>query len=282
MVMNSRVTVIGGAMLLAIAVALGAWWSLGTDPARDVAAAPLADPDLPVPPVPPRIASGADYERCLDMIATDAAGASALAETWAASGGGDGARHCRALAEIALGETETGAQLLEQLAATSHAPALARASVFGQAVQAWLIADTPDRAYGAATQALALAPDDPDLLIDRSIAAVAMNRAKDAITDLTRAIALDPGRIDALVLRATAWRQAAKLEQAKADIDRALEINPEFPEALLERGILRQRMDDRNGARADWEHAIALAPDSATADLAQQDLALLDAGPDLR
>jgi regulator of sirC expression with transglutaminase-like and TPR domain len=280
--MNSRVTVIGGVVLFAIAVALGAWWFLGTDPAQDVAAASPSDTTLPVPPVPPRIASGADYERCLDMIATDAAGAGAFADNWAASSGGDGARHCQALAEIALGETETGAQSLERLAATSHAPELARASVFGQAVQAWLMADMPDRAYGAATQALALSPDDPDLLIDRSIAAAAMNRTMDAIADLTRAIKLDPRRVDALVLRATAWRQADQLEQANADIDRALAINPEFPEALLERGILRQRMNDRNGARADWEHTIALAPDSATADLAQQDLALLDAGPDLR
>jgi regulator of sirC expression with transglutaminase-like and TPR domain len=279
--MNSRVTVIGGAVLLAVVVASGAWWLLGTDPVRDIAAAPLSDSALPVPPVPPRIASGADYERCLDMIGADPAGASAFADNWTAAGGGDGAQHCRALAEIALGETETGAQLLERLAATSHAPVLARASVFGQAVQVWLMADTPDRAYAAATQALALSPDDPDLLIDRSIAAAAMNRARDAIADLTQAIALDPRRIDALVLRATAWRQADQLEQANADIDRALALNPEFPEALLERGILRQRMNDRNGARADWEHAIALAPDSATADLAQQDLALLEAGPDL-
>jgi regulator of sirC expression with transglutaminase-like and TPR domain len=279
--MNSRVTVIGGAVLLATAVALGAWWFLATGPAQDVAAVAPSDTALPVPPVPPRIASGVDYERCLDMIGPDPAGASALADSWAASGGGDGAQHCRALAEIALGETDTGAQLLERLAAISHAPVLARASVFGQAVQAWLMADMPDRAYGAATQALALSPDDPDLLIDRSIAAAAMNRAMDAIADLTRAVTLDPRRVDALVLRATAWRQAAQLEQANADIDRALAINPEFPEALLERGILRQRMNDRNGARVDWEHAIALAPDSATADLAQQDLALLDAGPDL-
>jgi hypothetical protein len=33
------------------------------------------------------------------------------------------------------------------------------------------------------------------------------------------------------------------------------------------------------GARTDWERAISLSPDSATADLAQQNLALLEAGP---
>jgi regulator of sirC expression with transglutaminase-like and TPR domain len=48
---------------------------------------------------------------------------------------------------------------------------------------------------------------------------------------------------------------------------------------LLERGILRQRRNDDEGARADWQRAISLAPDTATADLAEQNLALLEAGP---
>jgi hypothetical protein len=35
-------------------------------------------------------------------------------------------------------------------------------------------------------------------------------------------------------------------------------------------------------ARADWQRVLELAPDSATADLAQQNLTLLDAGPGVR
>ena len=69
---------------------------------------------------------------------------------------------------------------------------------------------------------------------------------------------------------------------ARDDIDRAVGRDPDDAEALLERGILRERSNDASGARADWERAISLEPDSDTADLAQQDLALLDAGPDRR
>ena len=63
-------------------------------------------------------------------------------------------------------------------------------------------------------------------------------------------------------------------------MDRALTLDGDNAEALLERGILRQRQNDRGGARSDWEKAIALAPDTPTADLAQQNLALLEAGPE--
>ena len=279
--MNKRIAVIGGAAVLFAGI-LAAGWFLTAGLNRQNTAIAVNEPAmlLPLPPVPPRVASGPDYEHCLEMIDADPAGANNFADAWEATGGGEGARHCLALAQIALGDPETGAGMLDDLAQRSTAPALARASVYGQAVQAWLMTDEPDRAYSSATAALALSPDDPDLRIDRSVAAATMERYLDAIDDLDRAIQLDPQRFDALVLRAAAWRQEGRLDRAKDDVDRALLLDPQYPEALLERGILRQRMGDRAGARADWERAIELDPDSTTADLAQQNLALLEAGPE--
>jgi len=232
--------------------------------------------------MPPRIASGADYERCLTMVAQDPVGANAYAEAWEATGGGDGARHCHAAAQISLGQMALGAEMLEKLARSSSAPALARAFIFGQATQAWLLAGDAQRAYATATLAVSLAPDDVDLIIDRSITAATMERYLDAIDDLTAALDRDPKRADALVYRAAAWRHDGQLGLAQDDIDRALALDPEYPEALLERGILRQRKGDLAGARMDWEAVLALAPDGATADLAQQNLSLLDVGPGRR
>ena len=77
-------------------------------------------------------------------------------------------------------------------------------------------------------------------------------------------------------------RQLNHLDLAQEDVDHALVLDPENVDALLERGILRQRRGDRAGARIDWERVMALSPDSATGDLAQQNLALLDAGPERR
>lgn len=278
--MNKRAATIGGVALLLAAVAgLGVWYWLQSAPGE------MEDADaeqLPIPPVPPRIAQGADYERCLAMLTTDPAGAGVFAEAWEATGGGDGATHCLALSKIALGEPGHGAEMLEQLAAASHGPAMSRATIYGQATQAWLMAGEAMHAFGAATLALTLSADDPDLLIEGAIAAAAVQRYQDAIDDLTSALEIEGRRVDALTYRASAWRHLGQLDRAEADIELATAIDPDNPEALLERGILRQRHNDRAGARTDWERTIMLAPDTPTADLAQQNLALLEAGPERR
>lgn len=276
--MVNRSPLLAGLAAVLLLAGGGAWW---------YAAAPAGDDAdteeiLPVPPIPPRIAEGADYERCLSMLNADPTGAHAFADAWRATGGGDGAEHCLALAAIQLGEPGDGAEQLDTLANHSGASAAARASVYGQAGQAWLMAGDPSRALGSTTLALSLAPDDVDLLIDRSIAAATLERYDDAVEDLSRALEFDPRRADALVFRAAAQRQLGHLEQAQDDVDRAVSLDPDNPDTLLERGILRQRRGDRSGARKDWERAAALSPDTATGDLAQQNLALLDAGPERR
>jgi tetratricopeptide (TPR) repeat protein len=276
--MKPRAVIIAGvaALLLAVA-ATGAWREMR--PAPEAAGDAEPDAQLPIPPVPPRIAQGDDYERCLAMLGTDPEGAQALAETWQTAGGGDGADHCLALARIELGDPQEGATLLERLAAASHGGGAARAVIYGQAAQAWLLTGDPAHAFAAGSKALALSPDDPGLLIDHAVAADGLQRWQDAIDDLTHALDLDPRRPDALVLRGAAWRHLGNLDVAQDDVNRALAIDPQNAEALLERGILRQRHDDASGARADWQQAITIAPDSPTADLAQQNLALLEAGP---
>jgi tetratricopeptide (TPR) repeat protein len=229
--------------------------------------------------VPPRIAEGTEYDHCLDMLDSDPSGADALAASMAANGGGEAAEHCHALAQVELGNTEDGATLLDKLATASGSPASSRAAVYGQADQAWTMAGKPAQAYASATSALKLSPDDPDLLIGHAIAALALQRYAEAEADLSHAIDLDPRRADALVLRATARRNLGRLDQAQADIDAAFHLDSENPDAFLERGIIRQRRGDLPGARSDWEHAATMAPDTPTGDLAQQNLALLEAGP---
>ncbi len=282
--MNKRAAFFGAVALLVLAAASGAaWWSFAPAP-PELETAETGEAPLPIPPVPPRIAEGEQYESCLAMLGNDPAGALAFAKTWQGSsgGGGEGAAHCLALARIALGAPEEGASMLQKLADTSHGAAVARASVYEQAGQAWLIADEPARALQAATLALGLSPDDPDLLIDRAGILITLEKFQSGIDDLTRALAIDATRSDAMVMRGSAWRHLNRLDLAQEDIDHALDIDPDNPEALLERGILRQRHNDRAGARKDWERAISVAPDSSAADLAQQNIALLDVGPDRR
>lgn len=268
-------TVLLGAFAAALLAALGAGVWLVTTPRL----AETAEEVLPIPPEPPRLADGPEMERCLGLLRADPEGARAFAETWETDGGGEGARHCHALAALALGDPALAAERLEALARNSRAGNAARAAVFAQATQAWLMAGLPRRAFGAATMALTISPDDVDLLIDRAVALGGLASYREAIGDLDRALALDPDRVEALVFRAAAHRHLDRVEQALRDIGRALDLAPGNVEALLERGIIRHLRGDIDGARDDWERVVTLAPDSAAADLAIQNLALSEAGP---
>jgi tetratricopeptide (TPR) repeat protein len=277
--MNLRLMAALGAVVLVLGAAAGiAWWPQAHEPE----AAPLAEAEtgtLPVPPVPPRIADGDQYDKCMTMIAEDPEGAEAIATSWQATGGGDAAVHCQAMAAIATGEPEAGAVMLENLAHTGKVQGLTLAVLLGQAAEARLMVDQAEPALKDATEALAISPDDPDLLIGRANANDALDRANEALDDLNRALLLDPSRIDALVLRASVWRTMNRMTEARADTDKALTLDPEDADALLERGIVRQATGDLTGARADWTHARTVDPNSEAAELAAQNLTLLDSGP---
>ncbi|MDB5374662.1 MAG: tetratricopeptide repeat protein [Belnapia sp.] len=262
-------------MLTAVA---GTGWFVLSGPVMAEAAAET----LPLPPDVPRLADGPEYERCLAMIRADAEGARGYAEAWEQAGGGEGARHCGALALLGLGEPERAAERLEQLGRSSRSSATTRASVFAQAGQAWMMAGDGNRAFGAATMGLTLTPNDAELLLDRAVALGTLGRYGAALEDVNRVLEIDGERAEAWVFRAAANRHLDKVDQAADDVARALALVPENAEALLERGIIRQLKGDTAGAKQDWERAVALAPDSATADLALQNLALNEAGPQRR
>ena len=259
------------AAVFLIASATGAWWHYGADAENGI--------ELPLPPEPPRLADGAEYERCLAMLRDDPEGALTFADAWEATGGGEGARHCAALGQLTIGEPDRAAEQLERLAIGSQGSAAARAAVFAQAGQAWMMAGEPGRAFAASTMALTLNPNDADLLTDRSVTLGTMRRYSEALADLDRALAIDPDRAEALTFRAAALRNLDRADEALTTVQRALSVAPENPEALLERGILRQLRNDAEGARTDWQRVLTLAPDTPTADLAQQNLALSEAGP---
>lgn len=261
-----------GALLLGAAG--GGWWWFSRDAQPAI--------DLPLPPEPPRLTDDPEYDRCLSLLRDDAEGAIAFAQQWERAGGGEGARHCAAWALINLGEPERAADQLERLARGSLAGAPARASVYGQAGQAWMMAGDANRAFGAITIALTLQPGDPDLYTDRAVALASLRRFADALQDLDRALRIDPERAETLVFRAASLRALERVDEAVASVERALALAPDNPEGLLERGILRQLRGDADGARRDWERVLAVAPDTVAADLADQNLSLNAAGPVLR
>ena len=249
-------------------------------PPPEATAAPgPAEPALPLPPEPPRLTERPEYDACLQLLRDDPEEALTVAEAWERRGGGEGARHCTALAQLSLGEADRAAERLERLAGESRATNAARAAVYAQAAQAWTLAEQPGRAYAASTLALTMSPSDPALLVDRALAAASLGRYAETLLDVDTALKLEPSRPDILVFRAAALRHLDRQPDALQAVEQALALDPQQPEALLERGILKQLKGDTSGARADWQRTVASAPDSPAADLARQNLALNEAGP---
>ena len=218
------------------------------------------------------------YQDCMTLARDAPADGLESAMSWAARDGGDGARHCAAVALIELGQYREAAQRLERLAADlrdTENTAL-RLGVLVQADQAWILAGDTTRADAVQSAALDIAPDDVELLLDRGITRATAKKYRAAVDDFTRALDLAPGRPDVLVLRASAYRSLDALDLPQAHIALALTRVPDNQDALLERGMLRRLSGDAAGARGDWFRVIDLAEGTPTAAAARANLARLD------
>jgi tetratricopeptide (TPR) repeat protein len=214
-----------------------------------------------------------EYESCMTLAQRTPAEGYASAKSWSDQGGGAAALHCGAVALIGMSKPKEAAQMLERAAEMirDDKPALS-ADLFGQAGQAWTMADDVTSALNAQNEALALAPDNVDLLVDRAISYAAKQNYRSAIADLDKAHELAADRSDVLAYRASAWRYLLDNKQALADADAALALDPKNPHALLERGIIRRLSGDPEGARADWMRVVALAGGTPAGDLAKANL----------
>jgi len=255
-------------VLALLAVAIPAHADSTTTPtATDAAAAAQAK----------AAADAKQYSDCMALARSAPDQAVKSAEEWQAKDGGIPAGHCDAVALVGLGHYQEAAAMMEKLAVeeakTSNELA---AGLFGQAGQARLIAGDNQHALQDQTAALALTPDDAELLTDRAVTQISMAKYWEAIDDLNKAHDLASDRVDVLIFRASAYRFLQSYDLARDDIDRAIMLAPSNAEAYLERGVLRSLTKDLTGARADWQKTIALAPDTPTANQAKADLFQLD------
>ncbi len=247
----------------------GAWVLCRLLPLALVAAAPDAAEE-----------DAATYEHCMTLAKQKPGEAQRLAQAWHERGGAHPADHCAAVALIGLGKYREGATRLESLAAAmDKAPVALRAEALDQAGQAWLLAGDPVRAYAAAGRAVALMPNDPDMLVDRAEAAASVGYLDKAVADLDRVLKANPARVDALIYRASAYRALERLDPALADVEKALAEAPNSAPGLLERGNIRRLRGDRAGARRDWERVGQMAPGSQADMAARANLERLDGSP---
>ena len=216
-----------------------------------------------------------EYDQCIEVAMRQPESGFERALAWRDLGGGVAARHCVAVALYGLGQFREAALRLERLVQENADQGL-RISLLSQAGNAWLMAEEFGRAHAALSAGLDLAPDNPDLLIDRSLVYAAAKNYWDTVDDLNRALDVDPDNADVLVFRASAYRYLDSFELASEDVNRALKLRPDHVAAYLERGIIRRLSKDPDSAREDWLHAIKLAPKSPAAEAARRNLERLD------
>ena len=211
------------------------------------------------------------------LVERDPSGALDSAVEWERQGGGDAARHCKALALIRTGDVEGGALELERVAeAMPQMKAPMAAKLFAQAGQAWIRAGNPQRALYSQNQGLKLNPQDVDLLVDRALTYGSSGMYFEALDDLNAAVDLSPNEPDIYAMRAAAYRQLENPDLALDNVEQALKISPSHPGALLERGYLRRAQGDLVGARSDWLTVIQVVPGTEAANAAQQNIEKLE------
>ncbi|MEE2760705.1 MAG: tetratricopeptide repeat protein [Pseudomonadota bacterium] len=230
------------------------------------------------PAVPQEFNHAREYRECMKLARENSEHSFGRATSWLGLGGGDAAHHCQAVSLVGLGQHEEGARRLEELAQKIRARPSFRAQLFGQAAQAWLLADQPARAEGVLTSALSLDPNNPELFVDRAQAAAAMDAWNRAEEDLKAALNIDPELLDALVFRANARRRLGNFTAAQRDVEAAIRLDPENVEAALESGILHRRAGRKDAARRQWLQVIHRAPGTRAARLAREYLQEID-GP---
>lgn len=224
-----------------------------------------------------------NYRDCIDRIKVDPEETRRLAGEWAAAEKNLAARHCLALALVALEQFPAAGEELEGLAGEDGIDQELKKSFLAQAGNAWILAGEYGRARDNFSAALRLSPDDVDLLIDRARALAGAGRYGEAFDDLDLAVSLDPTRGESWILRAAARRHLGQLDRALEDVETVLALQPDQIDALFERAVIRRLLGDDDGARADWQSVVDLAPKSAAASDALKNLALIDkeaAGPD--
>ena len=222
-----------------------------------------------------------DYEGCLEMIEQDPQAAELKAGEWARFGGGPAARHCYALALLAIGAPN--AAIDELIGIATEEPGLepqARADLLVQAGE--LLIDTGDMLTAAivSEQALRLSPRDPAALGLRGAVRIANGDAAAGIRDLDQAMERGGADPKWLVRRAQGHRARGDLIAARDDAGFASELAPDDATAWLELGRVQARLGDKNNARQSLLRSFNLDREGAIGRAAQLAMQRMEAGID--
>jgi tetratricopeptide (TPR) repeat protein len=161
-------------------------------------------------------------ELCVKHAEQDPDAAFAEADAWAAAGGGDKAKLCRAFAQFHRGDFPAAGDAFSRLASARAVKDKKHAvSLHTQAALAFMRAGLHDRAESEYAAALKLEPQDPDIWLDRATERASVERFWDALADIDKALVLMPEMSETVRLRGQIWMKLGLASKARADLEKA-------------------------------------------------------------
>ena len=122
-----------------------------------------------------------------------------------------------------------------------------------------------DASLKSQNTAIALAPTDFALYIERSMSFTDLNRDSEAIEDLGEAISLRPNDFNGYYLRGQAYMKTGQYARAVPEFDQTIKLNPAASFAFAARGIAQMHLGDNVKAISDLTEAIKMNPKLAIA-----------------
>src|SRR5271166_4791570 len=122
-----------------------------------------------------------------------------------------------------------------------------------------------EQAEQAATAAIELRPDDPDIHTTAAWVASDQDQQDEAVTRVERALAIDPRNATALRSRIEVLRLARRFEQAEQAATAAIELRPDHPDIHTTAAWVASDQDQQDEAVTRVERALAIDPRNATA-----------------
>ncbi|MBI5320929.1 tetratricopeptide repeat protein [Bradyrhizobium sp.] len=143
----------------------------------------------------------------------------------------------------------------------------------GYAAQGQVLARSgkTDEALAQFEKALVLDPYNVQALSGRGLIHQGEKRHAEAIEDFAAVHGLVPQRADPLVARATSYLALDKVKEAASDLDEAVQSEPNNGNAWSMRGLAYERLGDKSKAAASYSRALAIRPrdDAARSGLAR-------------
>ncbi|MFQ5897993.1 MAG: tetratricopeptide repeat protein, partial [Candidatus Methylomirabilia bacterium] len=155
---------------------------------------------------------------------------------------------------------ESGADMLTALLEHGGLEERLRAAALGFRGYLYLQVDELPKALADLTEAIRLAPGEPDYWAHRGRTYGRMERYDEALADFSRALELAPNNSLILANRGGIYRRIERCAQALVDFNRAIELNPNFVFARLSRALTYAVMNRYEEARADFSRALELTP----------------------